>query len=239
MEKLHIWHRYIGITISAFVIILSITGLLLNLTDALKLTDSHISSNWLLKHYNIGDFPVTSFQINDRVISQASEYVYLDGEYILHLNSTLLGAIKINRTLVLATQSSLVIIDTDGQILDEVSKHTGLPENPLGISITIDDDPVIRGVNTYWKGTKELSAWQPLKGPHPKWVAPIETSSSLNNSIQTHARSNEINYERVLLDLHSGRLLGPWGQNIMSIAAILLLILAMTGIFIWLRKKPA
>ncbi|MDW3096440.1 MAG: PepSY domain-containing protein [Gammaproteobacteria bacterium] len=238
MAKLHIWHRYIGVTASLFVIVLSATGLFLNFSDTLKLNKSHISTAWLLNHYNIGEFSVTSFQTNGHLVSQASNYIYLNGHYALNLKQSLVGALYLDDFILLATQSSLVLIDHDGQIVDEIGKYTGLPENPLGISITSNGHPVIRGVNTYWKGSKELSAWQPLKGPHPKWVAPTHTPNDIDKLIQEHARSNEINYERVLLDLHSGRLLGGWGQNIMSIAAILLLILAFTGIIIWLRKKP-
>ncbi len=239
MEKLHIWHRYLGITVSLFVIVLSITGLLLNLTDVLKLTQSHISSTWLLKHYNIGDFPVTSFKTDNLYVSQASNYIYLDGVYAAHLKDKLVGTVTIEKNIVLATQTSLVVMNIHGEILDEIVDYTGLPEGPLGVSLTNEGYPVIRGVNTYWKGSKALSAWQPLKGPHPKWVAPTETPENINRSIQHHARGNEINYERVLLDLHSGRLLGSWGQNLMSISAILFVILAITGIFVWLRKKPS
>ena len=238
MAKLHIWHRYIGITISLLVIILSATGLFLNFSDTLKLNKTHTSSEWLLNHYNIGNFSVSSFQTNDHLVSQASHFIYLNGRYALNLKETLVGALNLGEYILLATQTSLVVIDQNGQIIDEIGKFTGLPENPLGISITTDGHPVIRGINTYWKGSNELSAWQPLKGPHPKWVAPTETPAQMNTQIQHHARSNEIHFERVLLDLHSGRLLGNWGQNIMSIAAVLLILLAVTGIIIWLRKKP-
>ncbi len=239
MAKLHIWHRYIGVTVSLFVIILSTTGLFLNFSDTLKLNKSHTSSSWLLNHYNIGNFNVSSFQTDNHLVSQASNFVYLNGHYALNLKESLVGALNLRKYILLATHTSLVVIDHDGQIIDEIGKFTGLPENPLGISITEDGHPVIRGINTYWKGSNELSAWQPLKGPHPKWIAPTETSNHINTLIQKHARSHEINHERVLLDLHSGRLLGDWGQNIMSISAVLLLILAVTGIFIWLRKKPS
>ena len=238
MAKLHLWHRYIGISVSVLVIILSITGLLLNFSDSLKLNRSYAGASWLLKHYNIGDFPVVSFQSRNTVISQASNYIYLDGRYALNLSESLVGVINLSSDLLIATQSSLILIDKEGQIIDEIGNYSGLPESPLGISVTEQGHPVIRGVNTYWKGSNELSAWQPLEGPHPQWVAPIATPNNLNTLIQQHARSNEIHYERVILDLHSGRLLGNWGQNIMSIAAILVIVLAVTGIFIWLRKKP-
>ena len=239
MAKLHLWHRYIGITVSLLAIILSVTGLLLNFSDGLKLDSSYASSSWLLKHYNIGEFQVTSFQTKQQIVSQASDYIYIDGNYALNLSETLVGAIDMPPYILLATQASLLVVDDNGQIIDEIGSYSGLPESPLGISSTEQGHPVIRGVNTYWKGSDELTAWQPLQGPHPKWIAPIETPLHISDNIQLHARSHEINLERVLLDLHSGRLLGTWGQNIMSIAAALLLILAATGIIIWLKKKPS
>ncbi len=223
---------------SLFVIVLALTGLFLNFSDSLKLNENHTSTSWLINHYNIGEFPVSSFKTNNLLVSQASDYIYLDGHYALHLKERLVGAINLDPYLLLVTHSSLVVIDDDGQIIDEVGKYTGLPEYPLGISITAKGQPVIRGVNTYWIGSDELSAWQPLEGPHPKWVSATKTPESIDVAIQEHARSNEINYERVLLDLHSGRLLGSWGQNIMSISAVLLLILAVTGIIIWTGKRP-
>lgn len=239
MAKLHIWHRYIGIGISILVIILSVTGLLLNFSDALKLNRSYTGSSWLLDHYNIGEFSIVSFETDQQLVSQASKFIYLDGNYVMNLSDSLVGAISLHSNILLASESSLLLIDNEGQIIDDIGNYSGLPESPLGISITDQGKPVIRGINTYWKGSDELLTWQPLQGPHPKWVAPTTTPDEINTAIQQHARSNEINYERVLLDLHSGRLLGKWGQNIMSIASALLLILAATGIIIWLRKKPS
>ncbi len=239
MQKLHLWHRYIGISVSVLVIILSITGLLLNFSDSLKLNRSYVGTSWLLKHYNIGNFPVVSFKTNHQIVSQASGFVYLDGNYVLNLSESLVGVINLTPNLLLATDSSLLLVDSDGQLIDEIGKYSGLPESPLGISITAQGHPVIRGVNTYWKGSETLSAWQPLEGPHPKWIAPVDTPKTINSNIQNHARSHEIHLERVMLDLHSGRLFGSWGQNIMSIAAALFIILAATGLVIWLRKKPS
>ena len=237
MAKLHIWHRYVGITAALFVIILSITGLVLNFNDRLQLDQTHLHSTWLLDHYNIGSFPITSFQLKTKVVSQASDYIYLDGAYALHLREKLVGAIELHNDILLATQSSLFLIDPSGQIIEEVGTYSGLPEKPLGIAATSEGFPVVRGINTYWKGSKTLTAWQPLQGPHPKWVAPTDTPDLLNETIQQHARSHEINLERIILDLHSGRLLGAWGQNIMSIAAVLLLVLAITGTILWAQKK--
>ena len=237
MAKLHIWHRYVGITSAFFVIVLSITGLVLNFNDRLALDEIYVGNAWLLDRYKIGSYSVDSFQVESRTISQASDHVYLDGEYILHLREKIVGAIGLTKDFLIATEKSLILIDQHGQIFEEIGSYSGLPEKPLGIAITASGDPVLRGVNTYWKGSKELSAWQPLQGPHPKWVSSISTPELVNTKIQEHARSHEITIERILLDLHSGRLLGSWGQNIMSLAAALLLVLAITGTVIWFKKN--
>ncbi len=237
MAKLHIWHRYVGVSAALFVIVLSITGLVLNFNDRLGLDQKHIANQWLLEHYSIGDYPVTSFKLGSHIVSKASEFVYIDGHYTLNLRKKLVGAIKLQNGILLASDSSLLLIDSGGQIIEEIGKYSGLPENPLGIAISSDGHPVIRGINTYWKGSRELTAWQPLQGPHPKWVAPTEVPDPVNEMIQLHARSHEISYERVLLDLHSGRLLSSYGQNVMSAAAMLLLVLAITGLIMWIRKK--
>mgnify|MGYP001968757247 FL=1 len=76
-----------------------------------------------------------------------------------------------------------------------------------------------------------------MQGPHPKWVAPITTPVEINSAVQAYVRSHEITLERMLLDLHSGRLLGNVGQNIMSFAAVLFILLAISGTIIWLRKS--
>ena len=236
MAKLHIWHRYVGITAALFVIVLALTGLVLNFNDRLQLDQTHLNNSWLLDHYNIGKFPVTSFRAGSNIVSQASEYIYLNGEYKLHLLQEIVGTIELNKELLIASEASLLLINIDGEIIEEIGTYSGLPEKPLGISITAEGYPVVRGINTYWKGSKELSAWQPLRGPHPKWSAPITTPENLNSKIQEHARGHEINLERVFLDLHSGRLLGRWGQHIMSAAAVLMLVLAITGTVMWWRK---
>jgi uncharacterized iron-regulated membrane protein len=43
--------------------------------------------------------------------------------------------------------------------------------------------------------------------------------------------------ERVFQDLHSGRLLGPWRIILVDIVALLLIISALSGAWMWYKKK--
>ena len=42
--------------------------------------------------------------------------------------------------------------------------------------------------------------------------------------------------ERILLDLHSGRLFGKIGVYVMDSAAVLMIVLTVTGLLIWIRR---
>lgn len=50
-------------------------------------------------------------------------------------------------------------------------------------------------------------------------------------------RGRILPWERVILDLHSGRIFGPWGPWLMDAAAILLLFLAGSGVSIWWKRQ--
>jgi len=52
-KPLLIWHRYLGLASALFVIILSITGILLNHTESLRLDERPVAQRWLLNIYGI------------------------------------------------------------------------------------------------------------------------------------------------------------------------------------------
>jgi len=70
-----------------------------------------------------------------------------------------LGAIVLNSDIVIATPKSLVVIDHEGNVIDEITTKDGLNESPLGIALSKSGTPVIRGVNTYWEGNMDLTSW--------------------------------------------------------------------------------
>jgi len=55
--------------------------------------------------------------------------------------------------------------------------------------------------------------------------------------LQRHFRGEVLPVERVLLDLHSGRFFGRFGPWIFDTIAVLLILLALSGTWIWLKRK--
>ena len=238
VAKLHKWHRRIGLLASAFIIFLVITGIVLQHSDNLELPSRHLNNSWLLKYYGIKPNPITTYQLGNKTISHAGEQLYLSGTHFISDQENIFGAVELNTQIIIAVDSALLVIDHAGNLIDEITTQDGLVEAPLGIAASGDSQKiVIRGVNTYWQGDSTLTEWQALAGPHPEWASPGITLPVLRQVIEAHDMSRQINIERFILDAHSGRVFGKYGVFVIDAAAILLLILSITGIWLWVTRR--
>lgn len=239
--KLHTWHRRIGLLAATFIVFLVITGIALQHSDDFNLNTQYLSNSWLLKYYGIKPNPITTYQLGNQTISHAGDTIYLSGKPVANEISAIHGAVKHTdlptNEIIIATSSSLIIITSKGDIIDEITTQDGLQEAPIGIALSKNNTTVVRGINTYWESVDDLSVWQKLQGPHPHWVAPAITLPALKQVIESHDMSKQINLERFLLDAHSGRFFGKYGIYVIDIAAILLLILSITGIWLWAVRR--
>ena len=239
--KLHNWHRRIGLLAATFIVFLVITGIALQHSDDFSLNTQYLSNTWLLKYYGIKPNPITTYQLGNQTISHAGETIYLSGKPIIDEISSIHGAITnatdSNNEIIIATSNSLIVIDEIGNLIDEITTQDGLQESPIGIALSKNNTTVVRGINTYWESFGDFTSWKKLQGPHPFWAAPSITLPALRQVIESHDMSKQINLERFLLDAHSGRFFGKYGIYVIDIAAILLLILSVTGIWLWVVRR--
>ena len=177
------------------------------------------------------------YQLNNQTISHAGEQLYLSGKPITENVEKLFGAITQNNQIIIAVTDSLIITDFEGILVDQITNLDGLIETPLGIALSKDGTTIVRGGTKYWESTDDSVNWHEYHGPHPQWVAPSITLPTLRQVIEEHDMSRQISLERFLLDAHSGRFFGKYGVYVIDAAAILLLILAITGIWLWSVRK--
>lgn len=235
--KLHKWHRRIGLLASLFIVFLVLTGLALQHSDDLKLPTRHVTNTWLLNKYGIKPNPIITYQLGNQTISHAGDSIYLSGKPIDAQAKILHGAIIVKNEIVVATSNSLLVIDNKGNLLDEISTRDGLVESPLGISQSENDTVIIRGITKYWEASNHFTDWNEYRGMHPHWVAPTITLPALKQVIEKNDMSRQISLERFLLDAHSGRFFGQYGIYVIDAAAIMLLLLAFTGIWLWASRR--
>jgi hypothetical protein len=235
-RSIYLWHRYTGLCCALLVLVLSVTGMLLQHADALNLPHKYLQNKWLLEWYGISAEPVTSYKIANHWISQAGTSLYLDEQPLKGEYGQLKGAVATEFGLIVVQGSELTLFTHDGSLIESLSADNGLPEPIQAITIS-DGDIIVQGTQRRWKADRSFLSWQIFQVPVASWVQPATAPFELIETVQNNNRERQINWERVLLDLHSGRLFGRLGPWLMDAAAIGLILLSSSGLWVWAQRR--
>lgn len=240
LRSLYLWHRWIGLLSAAFVILLSLTGLALNHTEELALDSTHVQSPALLDWYGIrAPTGITAFSAGAVTVSAIGSRVYADSMQVANIEQPLIGAVHISDLIILATTDKLLLLTDDGELVEEMGAAAGIPAGIQAIGVTSDGRLVISTANGYRTTDSELLAWQEIAQADAHWSGPVTPDPALVTALQTSYLGNGLPVERIMLDLHSGRILGPWGVYLMDGAAIVFLLLACSGIWLWGKRRAS
>ena len=98
-------------------------------------------------------------------------------------------------------------------------------------------DIVVAAAHGYYVADEALVSWRERDAVQAHWATQENTPPALHARLVSAYRGKGLSMERVLLDLHSGRILGSRGELFMDGIAILFLLLASTGIWLWAKRK--
>lgn len=229
------WHRALGLTAALLVVVLSISGLALNHSDRLALNERHLAGDTVLKLYGIDPPPILfAFTAEQSWIGQIDDTLYLNEHPIASVAQPLVGAVEINSLIAIATRHAVFLTTPQGRIVDTLGTESGTPTPILALGKTQQDQLLARTASGIFQSDRNFLQWQPAPPGHSgQWSLPATPPPDLQSQWQSAQLSRAISWERLLLDLHSGRLLGAWGPYFMDAAAIALLLLAATGIWRW------
>ena len=231
------WHRRIGVVLLAFIVMLVVTGIAINHSAGWGLDKAFVQQTWLLKYYGITEPELRSFRDNNDWLAQSGGSLYLNEDVIGHCDGALLGAVKRSDVWLVLCEGRLQLFNHQGARLDDISESLGLPSAVNAIAATTDA-VYLRSTAETVKFDPDLLVFSRIEKsiPHEEWAAPVEAPLKLRELWLAAHRGDGVNWERVLLDLHSGRLFGPAGVIVTDIAAILLLLLALSGVWVWVTK---
>ena len=116
---IHKWHRKVGITAAFFVMLLVVSGLLLNHTKHLNLQNIFVESEKLLKWYNIQPKSQRKrFRVDQHWVSQIDSRLYFDQMELADHIENLYGAVRISDGFVIAFDERLLILTLSGEIVE-------------------------------------------------------------------------------------------------------------------------
>ncbi|MFB3089951.1 MAG: PepSY domain-containing protein [Gammaproteobacteria bacterium] len=235
---IHKWHRKVGITAAFFVILLVISGLLLNHTDKLNLQNIFVKSDIFLNWYHIQPkSKVRSFIVDQHWFTQIDSHLYLDQREVADHIGSLFGVVKLSDGFVVALEGSLLIMTLSGKLVEGLSGAEGVPAGIKSIGLSDKGEVVIRSAHGDYLADLDTTEWQEEEGLAVNWSEHQEIPKDLYDQLLILYRGKGLPLERVILDIHSGRILGYAGVLLVDFMAILFLLLAMSGVWMWFKYR--
>ncbi len=237
LNSIYLWHRYLGVAVALFALLLAVTGLMLNHTDTLDLSKQKLGQRWLLQWYGIEPANGTFFRADPYWLSQWDEQLYLDSQPLpIQMEEPLTGAVALPTMIVAASRNHLLLFTSEGELIEQLGKLDGIPENIEAITSDDHGRLLLKSGNVVLAGSVDENLWQRVSIT-PIWPIPTTPPTTLRNELLEQGAGATLALERVILDLHSGRIFGRWGNYLMDGVALILLFNAISGLLIWWRRR--
>ena len=239
LQRLIVWHRRIGLATAIIVIFLALSGLLLNHANRLGLDQTEISADWLLRWYGFppAQEPV-SYRAGEYWISWTGARLMLDENPVMETKTAPVGVAALSNALLAAAfADALVLIDAGGAVLERVGAES-LPGTLQRIGVQAGGALAVQTPNGRFAAAADLIEWHPTSA-EAAWSGAETAPAALRERLLKTQRGPGLPAERVLQDLHSGRIFGAWGPWLMDAAAIAFVIMAITGFVYWFRQRRA
>lgn len=227
-------HARIGVFALFFLIFLAVSGWALNHAESLKLDQREINSPWLMHWYGIkSPSPAQGYLLGTQYfVAEGGRWVL--GNKVLGDNrEAVVGAVDIGEIIYVATPTALYLYLADGQLVDKVERQS-LPALPILALGKLGHRIILKTPAAPFASSDGLE-WQKSRNEPKAWSAPQALPDSIKAQLAA-AFAPGLPAQRILLDLHSGRLFGRYGPLFVDFLAIALLTLGMSGLWIYWRS---
>ena len=230
-------HKFTGIAVCVFLIHLSITGIFLNHTEDLGLDEKYTASPMILALYNISmPSQEESFLVDNIFISRFGDQVFMDNQPIIKSENPIMGAAFSNQILAIAFANEMVLLTQEGKLIERISSTSELPENiqKLGVS---EDILYLKTSDLVSQSSDQAQAWELSDLDFNDWSNEVVIPDQQTKQIEMYFSGKGVSLEQFFLDLHNGNIIKGFGKWLLDIIAIFLLLLPISGIWIWLKKR--
>jgi hypothetical protein len=207
------WHRRLAAVAGVWLAFLAITGVFINHAHDWGLDRTPLPSSLQRLVYDTD--PGADFC--ERIASADPECRDVFGSLPLPAGELLLGVHK------------MVMLDKDGRVV-EVLSAANLGLERVEAALFREPHVYLRGARRVIRADSDLMAWQALDD---------ETAAGIDAGAWQVRRDSRlaISWERLLLDLHAARFLGPVARYANDLLAGLIIVLALTGLWLYRSKR--
>ena len=236
------WHRRLGLLSALAVLLLSVTGLMLNHVSQLYSPNSYVSSKWVLDWYGV-QAPVDVISYTK---TGSASFIWADGTLLVNEKplffnqDEFLGVYDYKGVAHLFTASELHLFTRSGEFVESIDLQSTNQIESIHPSTNNNVVELRTNNGSSYLDLDNLLFNQTIG----RQTARPDNNQSLATELKRHspqddevklARQNLFLKSTVLLDVHSGRFFGSWGALLMDFFAICFLLLAASGIIAWRR----
>lgn len=197
-------HRYLGGTLAIFLILFIITGVLLNHSEELNLSQKHINLPNKLK--------------TQQTESQCQP---------------LRGVIAIKDLIIIACSQQIALITQKGKIIEQLTT-TQLPPGNIQTIAKDQNELIIKTEQGTYRYDENIITWKPTEPKNYNWTPTKQLPAKLKKQLTKNNPTPGKPLTDFLLNLHTLKIIGPAGKWLLDIIALALLILTLTGLLKWI-----
>lgn len=232
-----LWHRRLGLLALLLVFVLSISGIMLNHTESLKLDERNVSADILMDWYGLNpQGSPLKFSTDNHWLVHWDQQLFLNGKRLQTSTTAVHGMIETADMLAVALEQKLLLMDFDGEIIELMPmpqqatiRRVGLSGNRLAL---LDQK------GRFYLADKLISQLQTQAIQPTHWSKNTSIEDAQLEQLKLAYRGKGLSLERLVLDLHSGRIFHPtWGVYLMDASAIIMMFLGVSGIWVWWSRR--
>jgi hypothetical protein len=242
--RLRIWlrrgHRWLGVVLVVFVLLLAVSGVALNHASDWGLDRRQLDWPWLLDAYGIhAPAPTASFADGGLRATLLGERLFLDDAEIAQEVAGLAGIAVLAPLALIGTNDTLYVVTTAGELVEAIDTTAALP----GSIDRVGRDgrrAVVESGGRLYRSDPDIThfaAWDTSARESVQWSSATLPDAAELEALQALYRGRGPTVERVLADLHSGRIFAAAGTLIMDVVAVCLVVLSLSGLILWVQHS--
>jgi hypothetical protein len=221
----------VGLSLVIFILFLSISGITLNHSVGLELDRRYVSWSWLLDAYGLEvPAPAASFADSGHRATLLGGRLFLDGRDIGHQESTLTGIADLGSLVIVGGERSVYLLTDAGEFVEAIDLGPNL-NGPIEQVGRTGGRAILKSAGTLYRSDPEIAIFEARDDESADyWSVATPPNAAEMAVLETAWRGRGVTVERLLLDLHSGRVFGSAGPLFMDIVAILLIVMSISGL---------
>lgn len=226
------WHRRIGVLVSLPLLLIAITGIVLNHPSWYGLNRTFISNPLVLSWYGMTpQNPPISLSSDATWATVVDSVLYLNATRIDEDFPSLTGLVALESVIAISGKDSIWLVErTSLQLIEKLGAESIPPGKILALgvdssSLLIDTD------QGQFRANADLTSFA-AEQRNPLTIAPrTPPPQKLLEQILTDWRGRGITLGKLVLDIHSGAAMGSTGTLLSDLVAAAIILLVLSGMF--------